>query len=127
MGIVFPCHCYMKSIDVISIPVSNQQVAKAFYKKLGFVVLEEQKMEEGKYWIRMGLEGSSTTITLVTWFSKMQPGSMQGLVLRTDNLQEDIQLLKKEGILSTDPGEAAGGKFISFKDPDGNGISLQER
>jgi catechol 2,3-dioxygenase-like lactoylglutathione lyase family enzyme len=117
----------MKSIDVISVPVSNQQDSKIFYMKLGFTVLEENRMDENKWWIRMGLEGSATTITLVSWFSKMPPGSMQGLVLRTDNLKEELENLKMHGIHTSRVEEAPLGRFVSFRDPDGNGLSFHER
>jgi predicted enzyme related to lactoylglutathione lyase len=116
----------MKSIDVISIPVSDQQVSKRFYAMLGFKILEESRVENNKWWIRMGLEGCATTITLVTWFTKMPPGCMQGLVLRTDDLDNDLRNLQDHGIRTSKVETAPMGRFFSFKDPDGNGLSFQE-
>ena len=80
----------MKCIDAVSIPVSDQQRAKEFYMRLGFRLLDETPMGNGSSWIQLGLEGCSTTITLVTWFSRMPPGSVQGLVLGTDDLEADL-------------------------------------
>jgi catechol 2,3-dioxygenase-like lactoylglutathione lyase family enzyme len=117
----------MKCIDVISIPVSDQQLAKAFYLKLGFVLLNESPMGNGSKWIQLGLQGCPTTITLVTWFKKMQPGSMQGFVLKTDDLETDLRNLERNGIKHSPVEETPWGKFASIKDPDGNGISLQQR
>ena len=117
----------MKSIDVISIPVSDQQASRRFYALLGFKVLEENPMGDGKWWIRMGLEGCTTTITLVSWFSKMPAGSMQGLVLRTDDLEKEVRNLQDYGVRTSKIETAPLGKFVSFKDPDGNGLSFHER
>jgi catechol 2,3-dioxygenase-like lactoylglutathione lyase family enzyme len=116
----------MKNIDVISIPVTDQHRAKNFYLLLGFEILDETLMAKDRKWIRMGLPGCSTTITLVTWFKEMPPGSMQGLVLRTDDIETDVLILKNNGIHVSRIEETQGGKFASFKDPDGNGISLQQ-
>ena len=124
---VFRYKTGMKSIDVISIPVSDQEASKQFYMKVGFRVLEESPMGDGKRWIRMGLEGSATTITLVNWFSKMPPGSMQGLVLRTDNIVDELVILQKNGISCSGIEKASHGQFLSFRDPDGNGLSFQQR
>lgn len=98
-----------------------------FYMKLGFTVLEESRIDEKSWWIRMGLEGSATTITLVSWFSKMPPGSLQGLVLRTDNLEEELRNLETHRIKTSKVEHAPQGKFVSFRDPDGNGLSFHER
>jgi catechol 2,3-dioxygenase-like lactoylglutathione lyase family enzyme len=117
----------MKSIDVVSIPVSNQEISMRFYQMLGFIVLEDSPMGGGKKWIRMGLEGSPTTITLVNWFAKMPPGSVQGLVLRTDDLDSELRNLHDNGISTSKVEQAAHGKFLSFRDPDGNGLSFHQR
>jgi catechol 2,3-dioxygenase-like lactoylglutathione lyase family enzyme len=117
----------MKSIDVISIPVTDQERSKNFYLLLGFELLDETPMSDGNKWIHMGLAGCPTTITLVTWFKKMPAGSIQGLVLRTDDIETDILILKNNGATVSGIEETPGGKFASVKDPDGNGISLQQR
>ncbi|HOZ86168.1 MAG TPA: VOC family protein [Bacteroidia bacterium] len=117
----------MKSIDVISIPVSDQQKAMAFYSRLGFELLADNEMGNNRRWLQMGFKGNSTTITLVTWFKQMPPGSVQGLVIRTDSFDEDVKELRENGIEITRLEQTEWGKFASFKDPDGNGLSLQQR
>ncbi|MES2680845.1 MAG: VOC family protein [Bacteroidota bacterium] len=117
----------MKSIDVVAIPVSDQKRAMAFYSLLGFELLAENEMGNSRRWVQMGFKGAQTTITLVTWFKQMPPGSMQGLVIRTDNFDEDLKELRDKGIEITRVEKTEGGKFASFKDLDGNGLSLHQR
>jgi catechol 2,3-dioxygenase-like lactoylglutathione lyase family enzyme len=117
----------MKSIRVISIPVTDQQRAKNFYLLLGFEIIDEAPMEGDKKWIRMGLRGDAVSITLVTWFREMPAGSMQGLVLGTDDIESDLQILRNNRVNISSVQQTPHGKFVSLKDPDGNGISLRQQ
>ena len=116
----------MLTIAAIAIPVSDQTRSKEFYLRLGFDIIAEESMEGGKKWIQMGLPGGQTTITLVTWFKKMPPGSMQGLVLLTDNINSDLFSYRAQGLTVSEISETPNGKFFNIKDPDGNGISIQQ-
>jgi hypothetical protein len=59
----------MKAIEIISIPVTDQERSKEFYKRLGFNVLIEAPFEKDSKWVQMGLPGDGPSITLVTWFA----------------------------------------------------------
>jgi catechol 2,3-dioxygenase-like lactoylglutathione lyase family enzyme len=54
----------MKGIEIISIPVTNQQAAKEFYLKMGFQLIVEAPYEGGSNWIQLGIPGS---ILLLPW------------------------------------------------------------
>jgi len=58
----------MKGIEVISIPVTDQQTAKAFYEKIGFQLIIEAPMGDGNTWVQLGIPGQATSISLVNWF-----------------------------------------------------------
>jgi len=113
----------MKSIEIISIPVTDQQAAKDFYLKLGFEVLAEAPFDTHK-WIQLGYKGQDVSITLVTWFESMVPGSVRGFVIKTDTLDQDIADLKGQGLDVGPVDQTPWGKFVAVKDPDGNVISL---
>lgn len=114
-------------IAIISLPVTNQQVAKAFYTEiLGFTVIRDNPFEQNHRWIELAPNGSATTITLVTWFPHMPPGSIHGLVLVTDNLAEAHETLKERGLAISPIETAPWGQFATFTDPDGNGWVLQQ-
>lgn len=117
----------MKSIEIISIPVKDPKMSKQFYLKLGFEVLVEAPFGPGGLWIQMGLPGNKgISITLVTWFDNMPPGCINGLVIKTDDLEKDIADLNAKGITVGKVDQTPWGKFAAIADPDGNRISLHE-
>lgn len=114
-------------IAIISLPVADQQVAKSFYTEvLSFTVIRDNPFENEQRWIELAPNGSTTTITLVTWFPHMPPGSIHGLVLDTDNIVEDRETLKARGVDVSPVETVPWGQFVIFKDPDGNGWVLQQ-
>lgn len=117
----------MKTIEIISIPVSDQQASKAFYQKLGFELLVDIPFGKDQQWIQLGFPGSQSSITLVTWFEKMPPGSVQGLVIKSEDVEGDYQNLLEKGIAVAPIDKTPWGKFASFKDPDGNGLSFHQQ
>jgi len=115
----------MKLIEVVSIPVTDQATAKEFYLKIGFEVIIEAPMGDGNTWVQLGIPGQATSIALVNWFGKMPAGSLQGLVLATDNIEKDVAGFKAKGIAVQDIDVTPWGLFASFFDPDGNGLILR--
>ena len=74
----------------------------------------------------MAPSGSETSITLVTWLPTMPAGSAKGTVLETDDLEGDLETLKSRGVeIEAEIQEMPWGRFVTFDDPDGNGIVLQ--
>jgi len=115
-------------IDVVSIPVFDQDNAKAFYRdKLGFVELSDTQMGDGMRWVQLSPPGSPTSVTLVTWFNTMPPGSLRGLVLNTSSLDADVEELKRKHVVTSPIEEQPWARFVTFRDPDGNGLILQQR
>ena len=114
-------------IAIISIPVKDQQAAKAFYTgKLGFTVLAENPMGPNQTWVQLGIPGAQTSITLVTWFDNMPPGSAQGMVLDTSDIVADHAELQAKGVDVSPVEDQPWGIFTTFVDPDGNGWVLQQ-
>jgi len=115
-------------VQVLSLPVRDQDRAKAFYVDvLGFDLVADESMGPGMRWVQVRPRGAATSITLVTWFESMAPGSTKGTVLETDDL--DADLLRLRGLGVEIPGEveaAPWGQYVTFDDPDGNGLVLQE-
>ncbi|MBC8259178.1 MAG: VOC family protein [SAR324 cluster bacterium] len=117
-----------KAIEVVSIPVADQEVAKAFYHEtLGFELVVDTPFEEGKRWIQLKPEsGSGTSISLVSWFENMPAGSVQGLVIGVDNVDEATQVFEKNGVRISAAYQTPWGRFANFSDPDGNGWMLHQ-
>jgi catechol 2,3-dioxygenase-like lactoylglutathione lyase family enzyme len=111
-----------RRLQVVSVPVSDQDRAKAFYTDvLGFELRADQAME-GMRWVQLAPAGDAVSITLVTWFPTMPPGSLKGLVLGTDDIHAAYAELAGRGLRwNGGVEEAPWGTFATFDDPDGNG------
>lgn len=115
------------SIAIVSVPVSDQAKAKAFYTEtLGFSVVRDEPMGPEQRWVQLTPSGGGTSITLVTWFDALQSGGQQGLVLTTTGIEARRAELAERGLEITEVKEQPWGRFATFRDPDGNGWVLQE-
>jgi len=114
----------MTTISIVSIPVTDQQVSKDFYIKIGFQLITEANMGNGSTWIQLGLPEQPTSITLVNWFKEMTAGSVQGLVLKSEDIEKEVADLKAKGVEVKAIDNTPWGRFASFSDPDGNGLTL---
>jgi catechol 2,3-dioxygenase-like lactoylglutathione lyase family enzyme len=116
-------------VQVVSVPVSDQEQAKSFYvDALGFGLRADNPFGEGMRWIEVAPEGSTTSLSLVTWFEAMPPGSLQGLVVAADDISKTYEELVARGVpFDFPPREMPGGTQAVFRDPDGNGLVLWER
>jgi len=118
----------INQLDVVSIPVSDQDRAKQFYRDvLGFEELADQRMFPQMRWVQLAPKGAATSVTLVNWFESMPAGSLRGLVLQTPDLDKDIAALNAKGVKTSPAESQPWGRFVTFSDPDGNGMVLQQR
>jgi len=118
----------ISKIQVVSVPVSDQDKAKEFYTEvLGLEVMQDMPMDATSRWIQVRPPGSEASLTLVTWFPSMPAGSLKGLVLETDDLEATITEMASKGFtIDGQIDEQPWGRFITFDDPDGNGIVLRQ-
>lgn len=116
----------MEFLEVVSIPVSDQETSKAFYQKIGFEIIIESDMGNGSKWVQLGLPGQTTSVTLVNWFAKSTPGSMHGLVVRSNDIEKEVEDLRAKGVEIEKIDPTPWGKFATFYDPDGNSLTLRQ-
>lgn len=116
----------LQKISIISIPVTDEQRAKEFYLKAGFELIVENKMGPNQTWIQLGIPGADTSITLVNWFPDMPAGSMRGLVIDTDNIEQEVKTLHDKGIEVGAIDKTPWGMFATVTDPDGNAFTLHQ-
>jgi catechol 2,3-dioxygenase-like lactoylglutathione lyase family enzyme len=118
----------IEEVKVISVPVSDQDGAKAFYvDKLGFELTRDDASVPGIRWVQVTPKGGTTSLTLVTWFETMPAGSLQGLVLGSNDLQSDCDHFAAQGVKFDRPlEEQPWGREAVIMDPDGNKIVLQQ-
>src|SRR5260370_12443344 len=93
------------NLEVVSVPVSDQDRAKQFYvQKLGFTLeMDSSFGDGGMRWVMLRPPGSGTAITLVTWFETMPAGSLKGSVLGCDDLAKTLPQLTARGASFNEP------------------------
>lgn len=115
------------SFEIISVPVSDQQRSKLFYRDvLGFELVRESPMGPGTSWIQLAPRGQSVTISLVNWFGTMKPGGLQGVMVNTENIDAEHALLTGRGLEISEIKQELWGRYAMFTDPDGNGWILRQ-
>lgn len=107
----------MKNLEIIMIPVVDQQKAKEFYLKLGFELIMEAPSEHGETWIQLGLPNSDVTISLAKF---------HGIIIETDDIAAKMEELKVKEIKVENMHETPWGKFAWLKDIDGNSLCLHQ-
>lgn len=115
-------------ISIVSIPVADQDHAKEFYvDKLGFSVVSDDAMGPESRWVMLSPPGGGATITLVTWFPTLPPGSVKGLVYEVDDIEKTRGELISKGLAVGEIDETPWGvRLAQLDDVDGNGIVLQQ-
>ncbi len=113
-------------LELVPVPVTDVERAIEFYKKVGFNLDHDHKVQEGLRFVQFTPPGSGCSITLGEGVTEMKPGSQQGLQLVVKNAREAHAELKKRGIEVSDIQEMPWGIFTFFSDPDGNTWAVQE-
>jgi catechol 2,3-dioxygenase-like lactoylglutathione lyase family enzyme len=114
-------------VAIVSVPVADQDRAKDFFvNTLGFLLVADQSMGDGARWVQVAPGFGGVSLTLVTWFDTMPPGSLRGMVLNTKDIDAAHAELKKRGVAVDDIEEAPWGRYATFEDIDGNGFVLQQ-
>jgi catechol 2,3-dioxygenase-like lactoylglutathione lyase family enzyme len=108
----------MKTVEIVMLPVKDQQKAKEFYLKLGFQTIAEAPMPNGETWVQIGLPNGNTTISLA---------GFPGIICETGNIEQEIQELKAKGIEAGKIDETPWGRFAWLKDLDGNSLCLHQK
>ena len=108
----------MTNIEIIILPVADQQKAKEFYLSIGFQVIVEAPADQGQTWVQMGLPGQPTSIALMKF---------HGIIMETKDIEKEIKELNAKGIEVGKVDQQPWGKFAWFKDLDGHGLCLHEK
>ncbi|MCU1517183.1 MAG: glyoxalase [Pseudarthrobacter sp.] len=114
-------------LEVVQVPVSDVDRAKAFYTdKLGFVLDHDVEHIPGMRVVQLTPPGSSCSVVIGTGMNSMVPGSLEGLQLVVPNMQEARAELLDRGAPISDVQDMGGFAFAYLSDPDGNRWVIQE-
>ncbi len=126
-------------LEVVTLPVTDIDRAKRFYTdQVGFNCDVDTYPSENFRVVQLTPAGSGCSVSMVSSFNEMAPGSLKGLQLVVSDIEPAREQLKTNGVDVTpvrylDNGtwrDGHGGpwnSFIFFNDPDGNGWVVQER
>jgi catechol 2,3-dioxygenase-like lactoylglutathione lyase family enzyme len=140
-------------LEIVVIPVSDVDRAKAFYQKLGWRLDADFASGDGWRVIQFTPPGSPASVIFGNNVTSAAPGSAQGLYLIVSDIEAARAALIARGVdvsevfhgggdahagtdepfisgrlrvSGVDPGRGSYRSFASFRDPDGNGWLFQE-
>jgi catechol 2,3-dioxygenase-like lactoylglutathione lyase family enzyme len=137
-------------LEVVVIPVSDVDRAKAFYESLGWRLDADFPFDNGFRVVQLTPPGSGCSIQFGTKMTSAAPGSARGLYLIVSEIAAAREELVSRGVAVSevfhqgtpgaqfepegtsgrasgpDPERGSYGSFATFSDPDGNGWLLQE-
>jgi len=124
----------IRGIKLVSIPVSNQEVALDFYtRKVGFKVATDRPFPSpdspSQRWIELLIPGSDVNLALFTpQGHKDRIGSFQPVTFWCDDCFATAATLKSRGVeMVSEPKREIWGSTAIFKDPDGNQLVFSSR
>ena len=119
-------------LEVIGIPVSDVDAAKAFYvDKVGFGFDHDVRPVPGMRIVQMTPPGSPTSVVIGEGIPLGEPGTTRGAQLVVEDIDAVRAELAGRGVPISDvvqmgPEGLPGSRFAFFDDPDGNGWAVQE-
>jgi catechol 2,3-dioxygenase-like lactoylglutathione lyase family enzyme len=127
-------------LELVLLPVSDVERAKAFYEALGFRLDVDHRVGDDFRVVQFTPPGSACSVSFGIGVTTDEPGSVHGLHLVVEDIAVARYELTKRGAEvspirhmtpegwkdGVDPGRARYNSFAEFSDPDGNSWVLQE-
>jgi catechol 2,3-dioxygenase-like lactoylglutathione lyase family enzyme len=114
-------------LELVQVPVSDVDRAKAFYTEMaGFDEDVDIRVSDEIRFVQLTPPGSAASIALGVGLTDMEPGSVKGIQLVVDDIEEARADLVERGVEVSDVQVFDWGSFVFFNDPDGNGWSVQQ-
>lgn len=112
-------------IELIAIPVSDVDRAKAFYEKAGFNADHDHRVNENLRFVQLTPRGSACSICIGDGVTEAAPGSVEGMQMVVSDIDAARAELAEAGVEVTEVDRQPWGEFVYFSDPDGNGWAVQ--
>jgi catechol 2,3-dioxygenase-like lactoylglutathione lyase family enzyme len=116
-------------LELVPLPVSDVDRAKAFYETAGFGNVLDTQVSETMRVVQLTPPGSSCAVVFGTGMgplTDMTPGSIKGLHLVVDDIVDARETLLASGVAVDDVEDMGGVSYAWFSDPDGNLWTLQQ-
>jgi predicted enzyme related to lactoylglutathione lyase len=114
-------------LELVAVPVTDVDRAKAFYvDQVGFNADHDHRVSDEMRFVQLTPPGSACSIAIGTGIMDTEPGSVQGLQLVVADADAARAHLLERGVEAGEVQEFPWGRFVFFKDPDGNGWAVQQ-
>src|SRR2546430_2449723 len=119
-------------LEVVPIPVSDVDAAKAFYtEKVGFHLDNDVRPNPGMRVVQMTPPGSACSVVIGEGLPLGKPGSVKGVQLVVQDIDATREALAGRGVpvgavQQLGPDGSPGSRYVFFEDPDGNLWAVQE-
>ena len=113
-------------LELVAVPVTDVDRAKAFYtEQVGFNADHDHRVSDEMRFVQLTPPGSACSIAIGSGIMDTPPGSAQGLQLVVSDIEAARAQLVDGGVEVSEIQEFPWGRFVFFKDPDGNGWAVQ--
>jgi catechol 2,3-dioxygenase-like lactoylglutathione lyase family enzyme len=113
-------------LELVMVPVSDVDRAKAFYvDQVGFHADHDHRVNEHLRFVQLTPPGSACSIAIGEGIVDAPPGSVPCLQVVVDDIEKAREELAGRGVDVSPVDDQPWGRFVYFKDPDGNPWSVQ--
>jgi predicted enzyme related to lactoylglutathione lyase len=110
----------------VAVPVTDVDRAKAFYtEQVGFNADHDHRVSDEMRFVQLTPPGSACSIAIGSGIMDTPPGSAQGLQMVVADIEAARAHLVEGGVDVSEIQDFPWGRFVFFKDPDGNGWAVQ--
>ena len=113
-------------LELVTIPVTDVDRAKDFYERAGFHLDHDHTVSDEVRFVQLTPPGSACSIALGRGLSQSSPGSLEGVLLKVDDVEAARDELVGRGVEASEVQDFPWGSFTFFSDPDGNRWSVQQ-
>ena len=113
-------------LELVSLPVTDVDRAKAFYELVGFHADHDHRVNEQLRFVQLTPPGSACSIAIGKGVTDAEPGSVKGMQVVVDDIEAARAELVERGIDVSEIQRFPWGAFVFFQDPDGNAWAVQD-
>jgi catechol 2,3-dioxygenase-like lactoylglutathione lyase family enzyme len=114
-------------LELVAVPVSDVDRARDFYsEQAGFNLDHDHAVSDAIRFVQLTPPGSGCSIAIGKGVVDTEPGSVQGLQLVVDDIEVAHAELSGRGVEVSEVQDFPWGRFVFFRDPDGNGWAVQQ-
>jgi predicted enzyme related to lactoylglutathione lyase len=113
-------------LELVAIPVSDVDRAKAFYEQVGFNIDHDHVVSDDIRFVQVTPPGSACSVAFGKGVTEPDTPPITSLQVVVDDIEAARDELVGRGIEVKGIEDFPWGRFVYFADPDGNGWAVQQ-